>query len=475
MAKLSENQKLGVVAGVAVLLTGLGGAGVWWAKGLVEEKTLAIEQMNTEIKAAQAKIEKIPGAEEDVIILRENLYEYIKILPEASELNEFARVSNQFISQAGVEMTRFLPGKTSSAGRNSPFQSHTYKIELNANLWQFLHCMSLFENYERFVQIKDFTLNSGATKRGAIGANGISHSVTMTVETYVYKASAKAKDVPIPNYDNKVEKLREEIFETRQTIAWDSYKFEGDRGRRDIFIDPRETSGGREAGPLGPSPREQREMIDEISAEIRECQEIFARLRDPNITIFDRYTWERRLRDKLVQVEHRTEDINSRALISHVPLKLVWNREVIEPLADLQSGVNNTVENTQRDRWLAKAQMTELLARMKEDLAIGDIQGAIDRYDMVESELRVPEGDERYPIYGRIEGLYIRAKLADEFSALALEISGILVNEGGRSGIIVNGTVYEEGEYVDNNLLIKSVHREQVEFVYKGFTVVRTL
>ena len=37
MAKLSENQKLGVVAGVAVLLAGLGGGGVWWAKGLVEE------------------------------------------------------------------------------------------------------------------------------------------------------------------------------------------------------------------------------------------------------------------------------------------------------------------------------------------------------------------------------------------------------------------------------------------------------
>ena len=63
----------------------------------------------------------------------------------------------------------------------------------------------------------------------------------------------------------------------------------------------------------------------------------------------------------------------------------------------------------------------------------------------------------------------------DEFSALALDISGVLVNDTGKSGVILNGTVYEEGEYVDNQLLIKAVGREKIEFVYKGFTVVKTL
>ena len=475
MAKLSENQKLGVVVGVAVLLTGLGGAGVWWAKDLVQEKVDSITLMKTEIDAAQAKIQKIPAVEQDVIILRENLYEYIKILPEESELNEFARVANQFRSQSGVVMTRYLPGRTSSTGRSSPFQSHTYKIELRATVWQFMEFMSLFEGYERFVQIKDFTLNSGASKRGAAMAQEVLHSISLTVETYVYRSSAKSKDVAIANYANKVEKLREEIFEARQTIARPGFKFEGDRGRRDIFVDPRESSGTRKGGFGGPSPRDQRKIIDDISADLDECQKIFRRLQDPNITIFDRYTLQRRLREDLATLEREVEDINTKALISHVPLKLAWNREVIEPLSELNKSVSSAAETQQRDRWLAEAQMSELLIRMKDDLAIGDIEGAIDRYDMVEERLRVSQEDERYPIYARIEGLYLRAKLANEFSSLDLEISGILVNDGGRSGIIVNGTVFEEGEYVDNNLLVKSVGREQVEFVYKGFTVVRTL
>lgn len=473
MAKLTVNQKLGIVAGVAFLLTALGGTGVWWAQGLVQEKIDSIAAMQTEVAAAQEKIRKIPDLEQDVIILRENLYEYVKILPEEAELNDFARVTNQFRSQSGVQLTQFLPGKPASAGKDSPFERYSYKITLKATLWQFMQFMSFFEDYERFVQIKDFTLTGAASDRANIGAGGVIHSIEMTVETYVYRASAKSKDVAIANYATKVEKLREEIFEARQTIAKPGFKFEGERGRRDIFVDPREAAGSRPAGELGPSPRDQRRIIERLHSKLEEAQAIFRRLQDKSITLFDKYSLERGLREQIAGLEREVEETNTKGLISHAPLKLSWSREVVEPLAALKKSLSAAKDETQ-DRFLSDSEMQELLTAMRDDLHDGDLRGAIERYDMVEERLRVEKEDPRYPLFTRIEGLYMRAKLAEEFSGLPLQISGVCVNDGGKSGIILNGTVYQEGEYVDNNLLVKSVGRDSIEFVYKGFTVVKT-
>ena len=46
---------------------------------------------------------------------------------------------------------------------------------------------------------------------------------------------------------------------------------------------------------------------------------------------------------------------------------------------------------------------------------------------------------------------------------------------GGRSGVLLNGEVFEEGEYVQDDLLVKQVEEEQVWFVFRGLTLVRTM
>jgi hypothetical protein len=40
---------------------------------------------------------------------------------------------------------------------------------------------------------------------------------------------------------------------------------------------------------------------------------------------------------------------------------------------------------------------------------------------------------------------------------------------------VLNGEVYEEGEYINDNLFVRAVREEQVHFVFKGLTLVRTL
>lgn len=469
MAKLSDKKMLLVVVGVAVGLSALGAGGVWWGKGLVHDKQESIAQMRAEIAVADAKIRKIGRVEQDVIILRENLNEYVKILPEQSEVNGFLRVTNQFLGQSGVVMTKFVPGTPRSD--QSPFEQYTYKFEIRATLWQFMQFVSLFEGYARFVQLKDFVLTSQS--HGEQDPEQVVHKITMTVETYVYRASAKSTDVQIANYSHKMERLRDEIFEARQTIVTKGYRFQGARGRRDIFLDPRETSAGP-GRSIGPSAKDQRELIDRLRGMIAECQDIFGRLQDKSIAIFDRYTLERRLRQEIAKVAEEVDRANQDNHISHAPLKLIWNREVLEPLDGLRQLAEDVVHG-ERDQWLPEIAMKNLLERMGDDLVNGDTVGAIQRYSMVENQLAVERSDPRFPLYVKIEGLYLRAKLAEEFRALMLDISGICVNDDGKSGVILNDTVYEEGEYVDSGLLIKVVQRDRVEFVYKGFTVVKTL
>jgi hypothetical protein len=50
-----------------------------------------------------------------------------------------------------------------------------------------------------------------------------------------------------------------------------------------------------------------------------------------------------------------------------------------------------------------------------------------------------------------------------------------VVSHGGRSGVLLNGEVYEEGDYISDDLLVKTVEEEQVWFVFRGLTLVRTM
>ena len=47
---------------------------------------------------------------------------------------------------------------------------------------------------------------------------------------------------------------------------------------------------------------------------------------------------------------------------------------------------------------------------------------------------------------------------------------------GGRAvNTPVDGDVFEEGEYISDDLMLRRVEEEQVWFVYRGLTLIRTL
>jgi hypothetical protein len=112
---------------------------------------------------------------------------------------------------------------------------------------------------------------------------------------------------------------------------------------------------------------------------------------------------------------------------------------------------------------------------MDADCKSGQLDQAKARYEAVATRLAVPASDTRHDLVVQAKSWHVKAVTALDFKALDLKIQGVVVNRGGRSGVLVNGETYEEGDYVSDDLLVKMVEEEQVWFVFRGLTLVRTM
>ncbi len=476
MAKMNEKQALLLASVATVLVCAGAGAGVWWASGLVEEEKVAIQDKRAKVAAARKKIAKIPEVERDVIVLRENVDEYVKILPQERELTNFTRTAQNFAAQSGFALDTVRPVRTAGS-KAATFEKVSYQFEFSSSLWQFMKFMNFFENYARFVKVQDFKLakiNSARPGQGEGLASGEDkiHKLSITVETYVYNAKATGKGVVIQNYDNKRNALRHEITSSLQDLVMETYEFKGAEGRRDIFLDPRQSSRESAEGNSVISQVEQKKLIEAIKLMVFEESQRWTKSKNPGLTVFQRFELQNTVRQSLRNIEERVEDVTEKGLISLPALRVRWYKDVLNPLKELTAEVREIQEDL--DKYLSKEEFETLIEKIKADLTTGDLETAVNRYNTVQANVAVPADDARYGLRVQVEGLLLRARVALEFSAMRLEIAGVMVNYEGKSGVILNGEVYQEGEFLSDSLFIKAVRREEVEFVFKGFTLVKT-
>lgn len=474
MANWTQKKLIGVVAGGAAVVCLAAGAGVYWVHGEIEAIEAQVTQKNEAITAAETKIAQIPGLEKDVIILRENLDEYVKILPDNKELNEFVRMLNAFERQSGIQSSGLIGRPRRDAKKVERFTPIEYSFEMTATLWQCIKFMNLVENYERFVSITDFSIQSGSGGRGTglVRDGDVVHQVKMTLQTYSYNGKADSKEVKIPDYAAQREALREEIWKRMQAIRLDRYEHRGQQGRRDILVDPRERG---DQPTEGPTPAEQRAVLDRYVGEVTRLREMQQRIKKQDATLFEQYSLEKGLKDGLEKLGVEME--SDAARITYAPYRLRWAREVVAPLDELRAQLDAAAKSqpTRADPYLPKKELEQLVADLDADCKSGQLEQARDRYESIASRVNVPSDDPRHPLAVAAKAWHVKATTALAFKSLDLKITGLVVNRDGRSGILLNGEVYEEGEYVSDDLLVKMVEEEQVWFVYRGLTLVRTM
>lgn len=472
MAQRNQKKQILLICGSAAAVCALAIGGVYYADGQIDEIQQQIEQKRQEISAAEAKILKVPGLEKDVVVLRENLGEYVKILPDNKNLNDFLRSLNDFEKQSGSRGLRLSQkGNPKAIGRFSMIE---YSTQMTGTLWEILRFMNLIESYERFVNISEFAIATGG--RGAQEATRDGdeiHTLTLAMQTYSYNGKASGAEVAIPDYDNLKASLREEIFRRMQKIHIEKYQHKGQQGRRDIFVDPRLSAD--QAGPDQLSPAAQRQILDKYIGEATKLAEMLVRVKKQETTMFEQFALEKALREGIAALqEQATADATK---ITYAPYRTKWSKEVVRRIEDISGEFTVAVEgNKPKDPYLPANEIEALVAQMKDDCSNGFLEEARKRYDAVAPQLAVPAGDPREALAIDAKSWHTRAVTALAFSGMDLKIQGVVVDKsGGRSGVLLNGETYEEGEYVSDELLVKRVEDEQVWFVFRGLTLVRTM
>ena len=472
MTNWNQKKMLVAIGGGALALCLAAVGGVYYTQGLIEEIDGQVTQKNEAVAAAEAKLAKVPALEKDVVILRENLDEYVKILPNTKELTAFVRMLNQFERQSGIQSTGLLPRRRNEAKAVERFTPIEYTYEATATLWQCLKFMNLIENYERFVSIADFSITSGGDDRSENTREGdVVHRVKMTLQTYSYNGKAEGKEAVIPDYATLKETLREDIWKNQVALRIDRYDHRGAQGRRDILVDP------RERGDLikdGPSPAEQRAILDRYVAEIARLREMQLRIRKQDTTLFEQYALEKGLKEGIEKVS--AEQISDAGRVTYAPYRLRWAKEVVAPIEEIRSQIDDVAKTPEpKELYPPMKEMQQLVADMAADCNSGQLEQAKDRFEVVGSRLNIPAGDPRHELAVAAKSWHVKATTALDFKGLDLKVQGVVVSHGGRSGVLLNGEVYEEGDYISDDLLVKTVEEEQVWFVFRGLTLVRTM
>lgn len=467
MARLNQKQTLFSLIGATVLLCGGSGGGVYWAKGLIKEERDQIEAKDQKIAAATAKIEKIPGMEKKVIILRENVAKYVEILPKEAELTDFTRSAQKFAQKSGIEIIGFFPVRGGSKG--GAFQRINYQYEFSATLWQFMQFINFFETYERFVSIRDFFLTASAPLTA--GEDAV-HKFRVTLETYVYSLPSSGRQTKISNYETKRDNLKGQIAAEASLSNEEPYRFIGREGRRDIFIDPR-AKASENSENTATSLVEQRRLIEDLGNRVDVLSEKWERSKAPEITMFERIELISTISEELAEVKGMITEVTEQNLIKNPALNSRWYKEVQAPYKDLAANMAES-GGEEQSKYLTEEEFVKLIRSIQDELGSGELEAAVTKYNTVISKIEVPSDDSRFELRLKVESLIVKAKVALEFSAIPLVIGGVVVNDSGPSGVHLNGESYLEGEYVNQELFVQAVREEEIEFVYKGFTLVKT-
>jgi len=473
MANWTQKKLLMTMGGATLVVCLLAGGGVYYTQGLIDEIEVSIDEKAKAILAADAKIRKIPKVENEVIILRENLGEYVKILPDDKELVEFVRMLQRFERESGIKSTGLVQSRGSRQKGKGRFVPISYAYDMTATLWQGLKFMNLIENFERFVSITDFSIKKVRANGGETSTidGEVVHAIKLTMQTYKYNKAGSKKEVTIPNYEDRMTELREEIWKRMQEIRLTHYEHPGILGRRDIFVDPRESGVG---GGNDPSNAEQREVLQQNIEAVAELQKIFEKSRASGTTLMEQISIGKLFRTKLAALMANLDD--NAAFIVYRPYRLRWAQEVVAPIEQLQRQMNSAdIEQKPVDPYLPEEEIQSLITMMREDCNNGQLDQARKRYEVVQERLAVPAEDSRYGLVVEAKSWHHKASTALDFKGLDLNIQGVVVNQTGRSGMLLNGEVFEEGDYIAEDLLVKQVEEEQVWFVFRGLTLVRTM
>ncbi len=437
-------------------------AGSWFTWKECEELDEQAGVLSEQVATSKKRISGIDDLEAEVIVLRENVEAYIRILPDDTEVNDFFRTIDSFRRDSGITIDELKPqANRSKLTTSQVFDKAEYKLKFTATFRQLLQFIARLENHERFVSISEVRIKAGTVDEKAAGDPV--HDVDLTLVTYVYLGDDLSKTVTIPAYERKRERLAERVAEAREELALERFQLLSDAVRRDPMVDPRVRRS--KAGDGAPGIEDQRAMFNRVVARLQEAGGLLDLLNGTQNVIR-----EMELRVQAIQLvaelQSQVEDVATRGGFTDPTMKRDWEKKVLPDFAKLRDRVGGSTIEPVASRPL---QLQQALVQMEQHYESGDYVACVKDFELVRGSGSADSADPKVvELERRMEQIYLAAQTAVEFGKKKLSVSGLVVEPGAESVAIINHTVYRAGEAIEDDLVLLEIHEDRLVFEYRG-------
>lgn len=453
---------IGVIGGGALCALGLG-ALIWFQHQSIDEAKAEVATLRGNIESSRKLIEGTSALEREVIVLRE-LSEVMKgILPDNDDVNNLVRTLQQFCDESQIRTTN-LKKKAENARNKAEFDRVAYTLQLEGDTFEFMKFLDRVESHSRFMRVPTFRLQ--AQSRGREKDGPIAHKVQIDIETFVYDPKKDEKQAKIDGYDRKRDLLLGEINRRRQALTVASYTYRGPRSRRDPLIDPRVPVEGD-----GESALSVQEQMDIVQGLYERTQGVLAKweeVKSAENVIVEMMT-RAELDESLTKLEDDVRRVLAEKTVRYTPSERRLHSEVADVLAELR----NEISVKAPERGPSEAQLRQIEEAMLTHQANAQYKLMLDSYGAVEKELALARADPlRKPLVDRLDELSREAHTVLDFEKIEMKISGVLIaNE--QACALINGRTLFVGDLLDNEILIRAIKPEEVEFIFRGVIFAR--
>lgn len=460
----TKKHVLGLVLGYLATLGGGGGA-AWWLYGelqIAKDEKAGIEK---DIALAEVKIKRIPDLEGEVIILRENVSELVKILPNSREVNQFVDKLSAFGVESGVTINSLHDEKDRSKGKGTDaFDKVIYKVELTANVTQFMAFMSLCESWERFVRVSSFEVKGGDWD-DEMSRDEVRHDIRVNLETFSYRGNEDQKPLAIVNYDKKREQLMDEIIIQRGEIKVERYDYVANPLRRDPFVDPRRRLADEKDGGLPYA--EQKALVELLTTAAGELADLVAASKAGAGNFIRRLELANEIDTKFAQLKAQYDGAIAANSVTDTQLRRRIDRDVVPVMKELLQQAQTP------DMTASLPELQRFSADMLGLLENGQFQAVLEKHKVINGRIEASRlTSECAVVLADIERLATQAEVAIEFEKKELKITGAVVQASG-SVVVINGQVLREGDMLEDGLVVHRIAADRIEFEFKGVVLAR--
>jgi hypothetical protein len=472
---MDAKKRLLVTAGVGLAGAAVLGTLIWLQSDQITKLRTEVDTVVGEIDQARAKIGKTNALEREVILRRETDEVARRILPNDNDILNFVRTLREFEERSGVtiasieDKTETGASKSKSKKDKDDFAKVSYKIRFEADAFQMLAFLDYVESHERLMRVPAFELRAAKRDDYAEDPALARHEVQMEVETYVYRPRSASSRVDIEAYERKRDLLATEISARQREMSIPAYDYKGQRNRRDPWVDPR-MPANLEPGELVLSIEDQIYLVEELVARTKTASELLAKWKAANNLIAD---IESRsvLEKSLGSLEEDARRVEEEGRLLFLPAKQRFRLEVVDELARIRRSLAET-----DDQQVPLAVLRQAVDTMHSHLERSEYQLALEAFAGVEGRLAGAERDaERRPYVEKLREYEHMAKTVLEFSKLPLDVRGVVDLGPDRRVALINGRTFAPGELVAPDLLLLTIERDELGFVYSGVKLTRPL